>query len=173
MIEKFRENTEKRKNIQWKENEILSALRDDNFEKFFENYKKFDELWLLVSKTKKALIYSEHVLLDAEVSWKLHEEFYEAFINSIKAIVGDDIFERIKEIYIEKKDYLLSTEMKKYDSDPFLDDRFQIITMWDNTVAQFIERRNDFNNVEFHYIVYPERILTFISKLIKDHNIKI
>jgi hypothetical protein len=43
--------------------------------------------------------------------------------------VGDDIFERIKEIYIEKKDYLLSTEMKKYDSDPFLDDRFQIITM--------------------------------------------
>lgn len=167
MIEKFRENTEKRKNIQWKENEILSALRDDNFEKFFENYKKFDELGLLVSKNKKALIYSEHVLLDAEVSWKLHEEFYEAFINSIKAIVGDDIFERIKEIYIEKKDYLLSTEMKKYDSDPFLDDKFQIITMWDNTVAQFIERRNDFNNVEFHYIIYPERILKFVQELLK------
>jgi hypothetical protein len=46
----------------------LSVLLDDSFEKFFENYKKFDELGLLVSKNKKALIYSEHVLLDAEVS---------------------------------------------------------------------------------------------------------
>ena len=173
MIEKFRENTEKGKNIQWKENEILSALRDDNFEKFFENYKKFDELGLLVSKNKKALIYSEHILLDAEVSWKLHEEFYEAFLNSIKSIVGEDIFHRIMWSFFEEKDYLLCNSAKMHDNDPFLDDKFQIFLLWDQTIAQFIERRNSFNNVEFHYIVYPERILTFISKLIKDHDIKI
>ena len=167
MIETIRKNTEKRKNIQWKESEILSALWDDNFEKFFDNYKKFDELWLLVSKSKKALIYSEHVLLDAEVSWKLHQEFHEALLNSIKSIAGEDIFERMKDVYIEEKDYLLSTEMKKYDGDPFLDDKLKIITMWDMTVAQFIERRNSFNNVEFHYIVYPERILKFIRELIR------
>ena len=173
MIEEVERHREKKKNIQWKNSEILSVLLDDSFEKFFENYKKFDELWLLVSKNKQALIYSENVLLDGEVSWRLHEEFYEAFLNSIKSIVGEDIFHRIMWSFFEEKDYLLSNSAKMHDNDPFLDDKFQIFLLWDQTIAQFIERRNSFNNVEFHYIVYPERILTFISKLIKDHNIKI
>ena len=45
-----------------------------------------------------------------------------------------------------------------YDSDPFVDDEFSSILLWDVTIAHIIERRTDTNNVEFHYIVYPERI---------------
>lgn len=166
MVENLKKDVKKINNVQGKENDILSTLWDSIFEKFFENYKKFDELWLLLCKNNDVIIYSEHVLLDAEISWKLHNEFFEAFINSIKSIVGEEIFKRM-EIFFENNDYLLSNEKKRFDGDPFLDDKFKIITMWDSTVAQFIERRNTFNNVEFHYIVYPKRILKFIQKLLK------
>jgi len=154
----------------WKNDEIFSTISNDKIDKFFDNYKQFDEF--LVTKNKSALIYSGHVLLDWEVSWKLHSDFYEAFKDSIKWIVGENIFERMR-FFFEEKDYLLSNEHKRFDSDPFLDDNFQTITLWDNTVAQFIERRNSFNNVEFHYIIYPERILSFLDKLCKEHNLKI
>ena len=70
-------------------------------------------------------------------------------------------------IFFENKDYLLSTDMKRYDGDPFLDDKFQTIVLWKNTVAQFIERRNESNDIEFHYTVYPEHIFKFIEKLLK------
>ena len=154
----------------WKQDEVFEAIWNDKIEKFFENYKKFDEF--LVTKDKNALIHPGHVFLDAEVSWKLHSDFREAFENSIKWIVGENIFERMR-IFLEDKNYLLSTESKRFDWDPFLDDDFQVITLWDKTIAQFIEKRNTFNNVEFHYIIYPNRIFSFIDKLCKDHNLKI
>lgn len=163
----------------WKQDEVFEAIWNDKIEKFFENYKKFDEF--LVTKDKNALIYSGHVFLDAEVSWKLHSDFREAFENSIKWIVGENIFERMR-IFLEEKDYLLSYEHKRLDSDPFLDDKFQTIVLWNNTVAQFfenkiiaqlVERRNNFNNVEFHYIIYPNRIFKFINNLCNKHHLKI
>jgi hypothetical protein len=76
-------------------------------------------------------------------------------------------------VFFEEKDYILSNQQKKYDSDPFLDDKFQVILLEDQTIAQIIERRNSFNNVEFHYIVYPNRIFSFLNKLCKKHDIKI
>jgi hypothetical protein len=63
-----------------------------------------------------------------------------------------------------------------------LDDKFQTIVLWNNTVAQFfenkiiaqlVERRNNFNNVEFHYIIYPNRIFKFINNLCNKHHLKI
>lgn len=154
----------------WEQDEIFEATWNDKIDGFFENYKQFDEF--MVTKNKNALIYSGHVFLDAEVSWKLHSDFREAFRNSIKWIVGEETFKRMW-IFFEEKDYLLSTEQKRFDSDPFLDDEFHNITLWNYTVAQFIERRNSFNNVEFHYIVYPNRIFKFIYNLCKEHNLKI
>ena len=156
--------------IIWKQDEVFDVIWNDKIDKFFDNYKQFHEY--LVTKNKSVLIYSGHVFLDAEVSWKLHCDFREAFENSIKWIVGEEIFERMA-IFFEEQDYLLSNIYKRFDSDPFLDDEFQTITLWDNTVAQFIEKRNNFNNVEFHYIVYPNRIFRFIDNLCKEHSIKI
>ena len=150
----------------WKQDEVFDVIWNDKIDNFFENYKKFDEF--LVIKDKSVLIYSDHVALDAEVSWKLHSDFREAFENSIKSIVVENIFERMR-LSFEEKDYLLSTKHKRFDSDPFLDDNFQVITLWDDTVAQFVERRNTFNNVEFHYIIYPNRIFCFMDKLCKEH----
>lgn len=154
----------------WNQDEIFDAIWNEKIDKFFENYKKFDKY--LVTKNKSALIYSQHILLDWEVSWKLHSDFREAFENSIKWIVGEEIFERMR-VFFEEQDYLLSNTYKRFDSDPFLDDEFQTITLWDNTIAQFIEKRNSFNNVEFHYIIYPNRIFSFIDKLCKDYHLKI
>lgn len=156
----------------WTQDEIFDAIWNDKIDKFFEKYEKFDEFLVTKNKEDNALIYSGHVFLDAEVSWKLHSDFREAFRNSIEWIVGEDIFKRMW-IFFEEKDYLLSTEQKRFDSDPFLDDEFHNITLWNYTVAQFIERRNSFNNVEFHYIVYPNRIFKFIYNLCKEHNLKI
>ena len=156
----------------WKQDEIFDTISNDKINKFFESYKQFDELGLCVTKEKSSLIYSEHILLDWEVSWKLYSDFYDTFLDSIKSIVGEDLFIRLW-TFFEEKDYLLSNEHKKSDSDPYLDDKFQVILLWDDTVAQFIERRNTYNNVEFHYIVYPNRIFSFIDNLCKQHNIKI
>lgn len=156
----------------WKHDEIFDTISDDKIDKFFENYDQFDKYGYCVTKEKSSLIYSGHVLLDWEVSWKLHSDFREAFDNSIRCLVGEELFERMR-IFFEEKDYLLSNREKMFDGDPYLDDKFQCIILWDNTVAQFIGRRNTFNNVEFHYIIYPERILSFIDKLCKKHNLKI
>ena len=170
-MEKFEELDRKIRGKKiWKQDEIFDIIWNDKIDKFFENYKKFDEF--LITKNKNALIYSGHVLLDWEVSWKLHSDFCEAFRNSIKWMVWEERFEGMS-LFFEEKDYLLSNEHKRFDSDPFLDDEFQTITLWDNTVAQFIEKRNSFNNVEFHYIVYPERIFSFIDKLSKEYHLKI
>lgn len=154
----------------WEQDEIFDVIWNDKIDKFFENYKQFGEY--LVTKNKSALIYAGHIFLDAEHSWKLHSDFREAFENSIKWIVWEDTFERMR-VFFEEQDYLLSNTYKRFDSDPFLDDEFQTITLWDNTVAQFIEKRNSFNNIEFHYIIYPNRIFGFIDKLCKDYNLKI
>jgi hypothetical protein len=170
-IDKFNDNTNNSRNI-WKQDEIFDTISNDKIDKFFENYQQFDELGLYVTKEKSSLIYSGHVLLDWEVSGKLYSDFYDAFLSSIKSIVGEDLFIRMW-TFFEEKDYLLSNEHKRFDSDPYLDDKFQTILLWDDTIAQFIERRNTFNNVEFHYIVYPNRIFKFIDKLCKEYNIKI
>jgi len=149
----------------WKQDEVFDTISNDKIDNFFENYKQFDELGLCVIKEKSSLIYSGHVLLDWKVSWKLYSDFYDAFLDSIKSIVGEDLFIRMW-TFFEEKYYLLSNEHKKSDSDPYLDDKFQVILLWDDTVAQFIERRNTFNNVEFHYIVYPNRIFKFVRELL-------
>jgi len=154
----------------WNQDEIFDTIWNEKINNFFDNYKQFDEF--LVTKDKSVLIYSGHIFLDAEVSWKLHSDFHEAFENSIQWIVGKKIFERMR-TFFESKDYVLSNREKMFDSDPFLDDEFQTVTLWDNTVAQFIERRNSFNNIEFHYIIYPNRIFSFINKLCKEHNLRI
>lgn len=154
----------------WKQDEIFDVIWSDKINNFFENYKKFDQY--LVTKNKDALIYSGHIFLDAEHSEKLYLNFREAFKNSIKSIVGKDIFERMV-VYFEENDYLLSNRKKMFDSDPFLDDNFQTIILWNNTVAQLSERRNGFNNVEFHYIIYPNHIFRFIDDLCKRDKLKI
>ena len=170
-MEKFEELDRKiRDKKVWKQDEIFDVIWNEKIDKFFENYKQFDEF--LVTKDKSSLIYSGHILLDGEVSWKFHCDFREAFENSIKGIVGEEIFERMR-VFFKEQDYLLSNIYKKFDSDPFLNDNFRNITLWDKTIAQFIERRNNFNNVESHYIVYPNRIFRFIDNLCKDHNLKI
>ena len=148
----------------WKQDEVFEAIWNDKIDNFFENYKKFDEF--LVTKDKNALIYSGHVFLDAEVSWKLHSDFREAFDNSIKSIVGEEIFERML-IYFEEKDYLLSTREKMFDGDPFLDDWLISIVLWNNIVAQLMERRDEANHVEFNYVIYPNRIFHLINDLLK------
>ena len=57
-----------------------------------------------------------------------------------------------------------------YDSDPFVDDEFSSILFLDVTIAHIIRRRMDLNNVEFHYIIYPNRIFSFIDdNLSKEH----
>ena len=170
MIDNFEKLDRKIKDKKvWMQDGVFDAIWNEKIDKFFGTYKQFDEF--LVTKNKNSLIYSGHVLLDWEVSWKLHSDFREAFENSIKWIVGEEIFERMR-VFFEEQDYLLSNTYKRFDSDPFLDDEFQTITLWDNTVAQFIEKRNSFNNVEFHYIIYPNRIFRFIDKLCKDYNLK-
>ena len=171
MIDKFEKFDRKiRYKKNWEQDEIFDAIWNDKIDKFFENYKQFDEF--LVIRDKNALIYSGHVFLDAEVSEKLYCDFFDAFIQSIKWIVGEDLYERLS-VYFENKDYLLSNHYKMYDSDPFLDDHFQCILLWDNTVAQFSHRRNERNNVEFNNIIYPNRIFKFIDRLCKNHNLKI
>ena len=154
----------------WIQDKIFDAIWNNKIDEFFENYKQFDEF--LIQKSNSILAHWWHIFLDANVSWKLYSDFFDTFINSIKWIVGEDMFYRMW-IFFEEKDYLLSNRQKMFDSDPYLDDKFQIILLWDQTVAQFIERRNAFNNVEFHYIIYPNRIFSFIDKLHKEHNIKL
>ena len=150
----------------WKQDEIFDTISNDKINKFFENYKQFDEF--LLSKSDKVLEFSGRLFLDSEVSEKFHSDFYETFLNSIKNLVWDEeIFRRLWLAYYNKKDYVLSKKKKMYDSDPFVDDEFSSILLWDVTIAHIIERRTDFNNVEFHYIVYPERILKFVQELLK------
>jgi len=150
----------------WKQDEVFDAIWNDKIDKFFETYKQFDEY--LKAKNKNVLVYSGQVPLGGEESWKLHSHFYEAFWNSIEWIVWEEMFKRIyNAAFFENKDYLLSNEHKRFDSDPFLDDKFQTIILWNNTVAHFIERRNESNDVEFHYMFYPEHIFEFIDELSK------
>ena len=157
----------------WKQNEIFDTIWNDKIDKFFETYKQLDEY--LLSKSDKVLEFSGRLFLDSEVSEKFHSDFYETFFNSIKNLVWDEeIFRRLWLAYYNKKDYILSTREKMYDSDPFVDDEFSSILLWDVTIAHIIRRRTDFNNVEFHYIIYPNRIFSFIDdKLSKEHNLKI
>ena len=147
-----------------RQNEIFDAIWNDKINKFFENYKNFDKF--LIQKSNSILAYWWHVFLDAEISWKLHSDFREAFDNSIKSIVGEEIFERML-IYFEEKDYLLSTREKMFDGDPFLDDWLISIVLWNNIVAQLMERRDEANHVEFNYVIYPNRIFHFINDLLK------
>ena len=147
-----------------RQNEIFDAIWSDKINKFFENYKNFDKF--LIQKSNSILAYWWHVFLDAEISWKLHSDFREAFDNSIKSIVGEEIFERML-IYFEEKDYLLSTREKMFDGDPFLDDWLISIVLWNNIVAQLMERRDEANHVEFNYVIYPNRIFHFINDLLK------
>ena len=147
-----------------RQNEIFDAIWNDKINKFFENYKNFDKF--LIQKSNSILAYWWHVFLDAEISWKLHSDFREAFDNSIKSIVGEEIFERML-IYFEEKDYLLSTREKMFDGDPFLDDWLISIVLWNNIVAQLMERRDEANHVEFNYVIYPNRIFHLINDLLK------
>ena len=147
-----------------RQNEIFDAIWNDKINKFFENYKNFDKF--LIQKSNSILAYWWHVFLDAEISWKLHSDFREAFDNSIKSIVGEEIFKRML-IYFEEKDYLLSTREKMFDGDPFLDDWLISIVLWNNIVAQLMERRDEANHVEFNYVIYPNRIFHFINDLLK------
>ena len=147
-----------------RQNEIFDAIWSDKINKFFENYKNFDKF--LIQKSNSILAYWWHVFLDAEISWKLHSDFREAFDNSIKSIVGEEIFERML-IYFEEKDYLLSTREKMFDGDPFLDDWLISIVLWNNIVAQLMERRDEANHVEFNYVIYPNRIFHLINDLLK------
>ena len=55
----------------WRQNEIFDSIWNDKIDKFFENYKQFDKF--LKIKDKNALIYSGHVWLGGEESWK-HKE---------------------------------------------------------------------------------------------------
>ena len=156
----------------WKQDEIFDTISNDKINKFFENYKQFDEF--LLSKSNKVFEFSGRLFLDSEVSEKLHSDFYETFLNSIKNLIWDEeIFRRLWLAYYDKKDYELSTREKMYDSDPFVDDEFSSILLWDVTIAHIIRRRTDFNNIEFHYIIYPNRIFRFINKLCKENNLKI
>lgn len=154
----------------WKQDEIFDAIWNEKVNKFFDNYKQFDEF--LVQKSNSILAYSWHIFLDAEVSWKLYLDFFNIFIQSIKWMVGEELYGRLS-VYFKNKDYLLSNREKMHDSDPFLDDEFQCVLLWDNTVAQLSHRRNAFNNIEFNYIIYPNRIFSFINKVLKENNIKI
>ena len=147
-----------------RQNEIFDAVWDDKINEFFENYKKFDEF--LIQKSNSILAYWWHVFLDWEISGKLHWDFREAFDNSIKSIVGEEIFERMW-LFFEEKDYLLSTREKMFDGDPFLDDWLISIVLWNNIVAQLMERRDEANHVEFNYVIYPNRIFYFINNLLK------
>ena len=147
-----------------RQNEIFDAIWNDKINKFFENYKNFDKF--LIQKSNSILAYWWHVFLDAEISWKLHSDFREAFDNSIKSIVGEEIFKRML-IYFEEKDYLLSTREKMFDGDPFLDDWLISIVLWNNIVAQLMERRDEANHVEFNYVIYPNRIFHLINDLLK------
>ena len=147
-----------------RQNEIFDAIWSDKINKFFENYKNFDKF--LIQKSNSILAYWWHVFLDAEISWKLHSDFREAFDNSIKSIVGEEIFERMW-LFFEEKDYLLSTREKMFDGDPFLDDWLISIVLWNNIVAQLMERRDEANHVEFNYVIYPNRIFHFINDLLK------
>ena len=156
----------------WKQDEIFETIWNDKIDNFFENYKQFDEF--LLSKSNKVFEFSGRLFLDSEVSEKLHSDFYETFLNSINNLIWDEeIFRRLWLAYYDKKDYELSTREKMYDSDPFVDDEFSSILLWDVTIAHIIRRRTDFNNIEFHYIIYPNRIFRFINKLCKENNLKI
>ena len=157
----------------WKQNEIFDTIWNDKIDKFFETYKQFVDKYLLC-KPDKVLEFSWRAFLDAEDSEKIHCNFYDAFLDSIKILVwNEEMFRRLWLAYYNKKDYELSTREKMHDWDPFVDDEFSSILLWDVTIAHIIRRRTDFNNVEFHYIVYPERIFSFIDNLSKDHNLKI
>jgi len=150
----------------WKQDEIFDLIWNDKIDKFFGNYKRLDEF--LLSKSDKVLEFSGRLFLDSEVSVKIHSDFYETFLKSIKFLVWDEEnFRRLCLAYYNKKDYLLSSREKMHDWDPFVDDEFSSILLWDITIAHIIERRTDTNNVEFHYIVYPNRIFSFINKLSK------
>ena len=70
-------------------------------------------------------------------------------------------------LFFEEKDYLLSTREKMFDGDPFLDDWLISIVLWNNIVAQLMERRDEANHVEFNYVIYPNRIFHFINDLLK------
>ena len=151
----------------WIQDEVFDTIWNDKIDKFFENYEQFDKY--LVEKSGKILSYWWHVYLDAEESWKLYSDFWNAFIQSIKWIVGDDLYKRLL-IYIKNNDYLLSNRTKMNDGYPFLDDEFQCVVLWDNTIAQFFHRRDELNHVEFNYTIYPNRIFSFIDKLCKELN---
>ena len=171
MVDNFeKRDKEIRERIIWRQDEIFDAIWDDKINKFFENYKKFDKF--LVQKSNSILAYWWHIFLDAEVSEKLHGDFYDAFCNSIEWIVGEKIFKRML-IYFEQRDYILSTREKMFDLDPFLNDWLISIVLWNNTVAQLMERRDEANHVEFNYVIYPNRIFHFINTLLKENNIQI
>jgi len=48
----------------WMQDEIFDVIWNDKIDKFFDNYKQFDELGFLVTKEKSSLVCSGNVLLD-------------------------------------------------------------------------------------------------------------
>jgi hypothetical protein len=131
----------------WKQDEIFDAIWNDKIDKFFETYKQFVDKYLLC-KSDKVLEFSGRLFLDAKVSEKIHSDFYDAFLDSIKNLIwNEERFRRLWLAYYNKKDYVLSTREKMHDWDPFVDDEFSAILLWDVTIAHIIERRTDLNNV--------------------------
>lgn len=162
-------------------NKLFEAIW--NVEKFFSYYKQFNKN--LVEKTSNVLSYSWHISLgvDELQSESLYSKFFDAFIKSIKWIIGDDVFYDLSiqptkwntdnwwyrsSKWFCDKPYLLSKPYMINDSYKFIDHRLECVTFWDNTIAQFYHRRTGFNNVEINYIIYPNLIFKLINKSLKE-----
>ena len=81
----------------------------------------------------------------------------------IQTLLSAEDFQKLP-LVAEWKTFSIGTQAKKYDIDPFLNDRLQSLIINDRLLALIHSRRTEFNHAEINAFCYPQAILTELKK---------
>lgn len=159
--------------------ELFQLLSDENnvtiileniktsFDKVFKQFENWETF--IKSVTDDSITFNGRAFLDAEISWKLYNDFINTFYNVIKSVIWETLMNRLSKSYLKKTTYTIWITDKKFDNDPFIDDNLERWEIWDRTIWLFSNKRTDFNNIEYVYTIFPKSIIEELKQISKNH----
>ncbi len=124
----------------------------------------------LEAETPSLIHWNARVMIDANPEnihrqGGIYQAFSEALLQTLQEVIGEELFVRLKGIYREKQ-FLISTEAKRKDYDPFLDDRLRTRSFNDQNIASMYASRTPFNHAEVQFYLYPEKLKQGLHNLL-------
>lgn len=148
------------------EDALSEALRLESIQRLYENSALLDEY--IKIKSPEIISRSARLPIDAEED-SVHREggmisyLHEKISQWIQTLLSAENFQKLP-LVAEWKTFSIGTEAKKYDIDPFLNDRLQSLIINDRLLALIHSRRTEFNHAEINAFCYPQAILTELKK---------